>query len=108
MFKLLIQHITSDMVITLLLLSSLHFGLRLHEKRKPLSEVSHNGSLYCTRPSRLYSILPACAMVSIAIWWQIFAQSNEVSLKPSQSSDSLPVSEREGETQRKSSLPFTV
>ena len=78
---------------------------KIHEKsRSPSSELSHKGSLHCTGPSGLYSTHPVCAVVSIAIWWQIFAQSNEVSLNSSQSSDSVPVSERE--TQEKFKFAF--
>lgn len=45
-------------------------GFRHERCRKELSAgLFYKGSLYCIRPSRLYSNLPACAVVSIAIWW---------------------------------------
>lgn len=66
-----------------------------HEKREVHNEMFPKICLYCKRPSGLYSIHPFCVMVSIAIWWQIFAQSNEVSLNLSQASDCSCQLERE-------------
>lgn len=72
----------------------------VHEKRKPHTELFHNESLHCTRPTGLYSNHRGRAMVSIAIYWQIFSQSNEVSLNLGQSSDSVPVSLRGRDTEK--------